>query len=76
MIDNSAVENKEADSPTTLRAVSVLISEYFFPGGGVWKPMTIKAPSREQAEETYKAKREPITTAEPEKVEEPETNNQ
>ena len=76
IIDSSEAQNKAADSPTSLKAVSSLINEYFFPGGGIWKPMSIKAPSREQAEEIHKAKREPITSAEPEKVEESETNNQ
>jgi hypothetical protein len=57
--------------------VSVLINEYFFPGGGIWKPMTVRAPNREQAEEIHKAKREPLTPAEPGKVEsEKETNNE
>jgi hypothetical protein len=63
------VQNK-SDLPTSMRAVSQLINEYFFPGGGVWKPMSIKAPSREQAEAIHKDKREPVET-----VEEP-TNNE
>jgi hypothetical protein len=37
--------------------------------------MTVKAPSREQAEEIHKAKREPITSAEPGKVEAEKENN-
>jgi len=57
--------------PTSVRAASQLVNEYFFPGGGIYKPMTIKAPTREQAEEIHRDKREPIT-----KVEEPETNNE
>ena len=60
-IDASEAATKAADSPTSLRAVSALINEYFFPGGGIWKPMNIKAPTREQAEEVHKAKREPVT---------------
>jgi hypothetical protein len=65
----------KADTPSTVKAVSQLINEYFFPGGGVWKPLTIKAPNREQAEELYKAKREPVTP-EVEKVGSKETNNE
>jgi hypothetical protein len=69
--------NKAADSPTSLKAVSTLINEYFFPGGGVWKPMSIQAPNREQAEEIYKVKREPVTPAEGGKVgDSKETNNE
>ena len=70
-MDGSEALNKAADAPTNVVAVSQLMNEYFFPGGGVWKPMTVKAPNREQAEEIHRAKREPI---EPEKVAE-ETNN-
>jgi hypothetical protein len=69
----ASAENK-GDMPTTIKAVSTLINEYFFPGGGVWKPMSVKAPNREQAEEIHKATREPVSPA-PEKVEQ-ETNNQ
>jgi hypothetical protein len=74
MIDSSEAQNKVADTPTSVRAVSQLINEYFFPGGGVWKPMTIKAPNREQAEEIHKDTREPLIPAE-EKVGE-STNNE
>ena len=73
-IDGSDAQNKAADSPTSLRAVSVLINEYFFPGGGIWKPMAIKAPSREQAEEIYKAKREPVTPEEKVEAEKENSN--
>lgn len=72
-ISASEAENKVADSPTSVRAVSQLVNEYFFPGGGVWKPMNIKAPNREQAEEIHKDTREPVTADE--KVAEP-TNNE
>jgi hypothetical protein len=75
MMSPDEVKNKAADTPTSQRAVSQLMWEYFFPGGGIWKPMTVKAPNREQAEEIHKDTREPIAPAE-EKVEESETNNQ
>jgi hypothetical protein len=76
-IDGSEAQNKAADSPTSLKAVSTLVNEYFFPGGGVWKPMSVKAPNREQAEEIHKAKREPVTPAEAKvEEEEKETNNE
>jgi hypothetical protein len=82
MMTADEVKNK-ADTPTSVRAASQLINEYFFPGGGLWKPMTIKAPNREQAEEIHRAKREPVTAAvqavtpaEPEKAEETETTNE
>lgn len=76
MIDSA--ENK-ADQPTTIRAVSPTVNEYFFPGGGVWQPMSVRAATREDAEAVYKEKREPVqpaSPAEPEqaKVEPNETN--
>jgi hypothetical protein len=74
MIESSASENKAADSPTTVKAVSFLMNEYFFPGGGLYKPMSIKAATREQAEAAYREKRESITTEE--KVEKKEPNNE
>jgi len=69
-ISASDVQNK-ADTPTTQKAVSQLMWEYFFPGGGVWKPMTIKAPNREQAEEIHRGTRVPVEA----KAEETKTNN-
>jgi hypothetical protein len=47
-------KNKSADTPTTAIAANKLENDYFFPGGGVWKPMTVRAPSREQAEEIHR----------------------
>jgi len=78
VMDGSTSVNKAADSPTTIKAVSQLINEYFFPGDGVWKSMTVEAPNIEQAEEIYKAMREPVNPVkEPEKVEaEKESNNE
>jgi hypothetical protein len=61
IIDGSESVNK-ADMPTTIKAVSQLINEYFFPGGGVWKPMSVKAPNREQAEEIHRNTRVPIAS--------------
>ena len=61
--------NKQ-DSPTTVKAVSPMFNEYFFPGGGKWKPMSVKALTLEEATDIHKQKREPVSPAEnPEKVE-------
>jgi hypothetical protein len=72
-IDSSEAVNK-ADHPVTAMAASALLNDYFFPGGGIWKPMTIKAPNREQAEEIYKAKREAVTPEEKVEAEKEITN--
>lgn len=76
-MDGSASVNKSADSATSIKAVSGLMNDYFFPGGGIWKPMTVRASTREEAEQTHKQRREPVSPAETEKVEESkESNNQ
>lgn len=72
MVDEA--QNK-ADVPTSVKAVSPMFNDYFFPGGGVWKPMTVKALTREEAEAIHRQKREPINPAEPEKVGEQNENN-
>lgn len=55
----------------TVKAVSPILYDFFFPGSGVWKPKTIRAESREVAEQVWKEQREPV---EP-KAEE-QTNNE
>jgi hypothetical protein len=72
-MDGTTSTNK-ANDPTLAMAASILETEYFFPGGGVWKPMTIRAATRQDAEAIHREKREPANT-EPEKVGE-ETNNE
>ena len=70
MMDGSASVNK---SPT--------LTWFFFPGGGKWKSMTIEAATREEAEEIYRTKQEPVDeqveeTGSEAKAEETETNNE
>jgi hypothetical protein len=75
MMDGGASSNK-ADEPTTIRAVSVQKNEYFFPGGGIWKPMTVIATTLGQAEAIYKEKRQPVSPEEKVEEEAKETNNE
>ena len=77
-MDGSSSVNKSADNPTSVQAVSVLVNDYFFPGGGVWKPMTVRAATLYDATAIHKEKREPVKPVkEPEKVgESKETNNE
>jgi len=79
-ISASDAQNKAADTPTSQRASSQLTWEYFFPGGGIWKPMNVTAPNREQAEEIHRAKRQPVTPVEVQteevKAETTETTNE
>jgi hypothetical protein len=67
-------ENKSADDPTTVKAVSLNMNDYFFPGGGAWQPITVRASTLADAEAIHREKRQPRET--PEKVEAQETNNE
>jgi hypothetical protein len=68
-MDGDTSINKTADTPTRVTAASRLTQDYFFPGGGVWKPMTVRASDRQEAEEIHRRKREPASPpAETEKV--------
>ncbi len=68
------VSENKADAATTIKAVSVLTNEYFFPGGGKWKPMSVVAASLSEAESIHKERREPLNPGAEAKVES-ETNN-
>ena len=68
--------NKSADTPTSVKAISPMFNEYFFPGGGRWKPMTVKTLTREEAEEEHRAKREPVNQEETKVEEKKETTNE
>lgn len=58
MEDYNTKEIKNND--VTFKAASGMMYDFFFPGSGLWKPLTIRAASREEAEEMHKLKREPI----------------
>ena len=75
MMNGESSVNK-ADTPTSVKAVSPMFNEYFFPGGGRWKPMTVKAITREEAEEIHRAKREAVSQQETKVEEKKETNNE
>lgn len=56
----------------TFKAASGVMYDFFFPGSGKWKPLTIRAESREVAQQMWEEKREPVN-AEERSV---ETNNE
>lgn len=48
-------KNKRMDGPETSKAEG---SEYFFPGGGEYKPMSVLAPDIDSATKEWEQKRE------------------
>jgi len=73
MID--AAENKSAEL-ADIKASPPTLNEYFFPGSGRWKPMTVQARTKEEADETHRSKREPVSTEGEKAEEQKETNNE
>ena len=69
-------ENKAVNPPTTIKPVSPKMNEYFFPGGGRWKPMSVMAVDLTEAEELHRVKREPVNQEETKVEESKETNNE
>ena len=61
--------NSNPELPTTVAAVSPIENDYFFPGGGMWKPLTIRAATLQDAEMYHKMRRvaveAPVVEAEP-----------
>jgi hypothetical protein len=75
MLNNSENKMMNAADPkdeVTFKAASGVMYDFFFPGSGKWKPLTIRAESREVAQQMWEEKREPVN-AEERSV---ETNNE
>jgi hypothetical protein len=70
---SDVVEGKQIPQPTSLKAVSVILNEYFYPEANGYKAISVTAANRAEAEAIYLDKRVPV---EPEKVEAKETNNE
>lgn len=73
-MDSSVVENKQVQ-PTTVKAVSFLENEYFYPESNGWQSMSVRAATLQDADNIYRERRKPVK---PEiKVEaEKESNNE
>jgi hypothetical protein len=76
MLDTSENKMMDAAEPkdgVTFKAASGVMYDFFFPGGGKWKPVTVRAESREVAQKLWEEKREAITE---EKAEQAKNDNQ
>lgn len=71
MIDSA--ENKQVPQPTSLRAVSVILNEYFYPAANGYQAICVVASNKEEAEKIYFDKRVPV---QPEEKVEEEINNE
>lgn len=69
MVDSSA--NKEVQ-PTSIKAVSVLENEYFYPQSNGYQAISVRAATKQDADAIYFVRRKPVN---PEKVAS-ETNDQ
>jgi len=72
MIDDA--DNKQIPQPTSLKAVSVILNEYFYPAANGYQAICVVASNKEEAEKIYLDKRVPVQPDE--KVEAKETNNE
>ena len=70
MVEGSA--NKEVQ-PTSIKAVSVLENEYFYPQSNGYQSISVRAATKQDADAIYLARRKPVAA---EKVGESETNNE
>ena len=65
----------EPKDEVTFKAASGVLYDFFFPGSGVWKAMTVRAQTREEAQQYWEANRKPVNPPEEVKAEE-KTNNE
>lgn len=53
----------EPKDDVTFTPASGVMYDFFFPGSGKWKPVTVRAESREVAQQLWEAHREPVQSA-------------
>ena len=71
--ENKMMDAADSKDEVTFKAASGVMYDFFFPGGGKWKPVTVRAESREVAQQLWEARRVPVN--EEPKAEE-KTNNE
>ena len=60
MTDYNKKDVNPSDDEVTFKAASNLMYDFFFPGSGKWKPVTVRAESREVAQQLWEKYREPV----------------
>ena len=71
---NKMIDAGDPKDEVTFKAASGVLYDFFFPGSGKWKPVTVSAESREVAQELWEKNREPVNQEV--KDEEKQTNNE
>lgn len=75
MIDQSQNKMQTPENtkelPQTMKAVSPAMNEYHFGGGGVYKPVSVRATSIQEAQLLYERVRQPLETVAPQPAETP-----
>jgi hypothetical protein len=50
---NKMIDAGDPKDEVTFKAASGVLYDFFFPGSGKWKPVTVRAESREVAQELW-----------------------
>jgi hypothetical protein len=58
--ENKMMNAADPQDGVTFKAASGVLYDFFFPGGGKWKPKTVRAQTREEAQQYWEAHREPV----------------
>jgi hypothetical protein len=53
---NKMIDAGDPKDEVTFKAASGVLYDFFFPGSGKWKPVTVRAESREVAQELWEKK--------------------
>ena len=72
---NKMINAEDPKDEVTFKAASGATYEFFFPGSGKWKPMSVRAQTREEAQQYWEANRKPVQPEET-KAEETKSNNE
>lgn len=56
--DNKMMNAADPEDNVTFKAASGVTYDFFFPGSGKWKPKTVRAQTREEAQQFWEANRE------------------
>jgi hypothetical protein len=70
---NKMIDAADPKDAVTFKAASGVMYDFFFPGSGKWKPVTVRAESREVAQQLWEKNRELVN---PEEKSEEKTNNE
>jgi hypothetical protein len=68
--ENKMMNAADPKDAVTFKAASGMQYDFFFPGSGKWKAKTVRAVSREEAQQIWEATREPVQQEAPPAVEE------